>query len=391
MLTAICNSTHLCVKIRASTSSASTKAINLALLVDTSGSMDGDRLTAVKRTLHAARELFQPDDRITLVIFSSTAKVITDHLRMDAAGLAIFYAAVDSIQAGGNTNLSAGLEALSGADVFDTILVLTDGIVNGGITSAAGLRSMALGLGAVPYVTLGYGADHNRVLLRDLALNSHGSYTFVDSESILPMAMGDMIGGIRTELFKNTSVRAPSGWVCCELASAPASSSFTIGSIIPDRDYWVVFSRVGTDIDDGPVHLLVAGETVESAQPLVGDCLEQVLRCRVARALVNAADAMENGRPLGTAISELLEEFRNLPPGPLILRMRAQLEEAAVIQPRNNAFLARLSSGGAYLSTQRGVSSHTPALTRGQDPQEPDQLFSSPGQVSAASQVRRQF
>jgi hypothetical protein len=388
MLSAIRNATHLAIKIRASSSASAEKPINLAILLDTSGSMAVDRLDAVKRTLHAARDLFKPADQITLVTFSGVATTITNHLHMDAAGLTQFYTAVDAIKADGCTNLSAGIEQLlplRTAVPYDTILVLTDGIINGGVTSNIGLHTMMAGLGSVPNVTLGYGADHNRTLLRDLAVRSRGSYTYVDSDEILPIAMGDLIGGLRAELHRNVSIRMPVGWTCCELGDG-------LGSLVPDRDYWMVFQKMSDDAETTPIELISGATVIDTLDRVpISDChdlQEQVLRCRVVKALISASDAMERGYPFPTVVNELVEEFRNLPEGirsrPLILRMQAQLAEIVTAAP-STELLARMSSGGAYLSTQRGVTS----VSSVGDPQE--QIFSSPLQRATSTQVQSQY
>ena len=406
MISAIRTSTHLGVKVRipSSTGAAGPKPIDLALLVDTSGSMDGERLDSVKRTLRAARDLFIPTDQITLLTFDDRATVVADRVRMDATGIDQFYAAVDAVQAHGSTNLSAGIERLlitQGSKPYDAILILTDGHINMGITSTVGLRSMLFGLGELPVTGLGYGADHNRVLLRDLATRSRGAYVYVDSESILPIAMGDMIGGLRTQLYKNTIVRVPMGWRCCENDGIDAS--YRIGSIVPDRDYWVIFEKQGDEVEAAPISLSsVNGPVIaELDRVMVTDCQdlqEQVLRCRVAKAIVAASDCMEQGRLIGPEIAALAAEFKALSEHmllrPLVLRMQAQLAEILAAPPASaalghglpppSALLARMSSGGAYLATQRGVSS-----TGGDDPHDVH-TFSSPQQRVASNQVQRQ-
>jgi hypothetical protein len=390
LLTAFRNSTHLGVKIRAAAPTAVLKPINIALLVDTSGSMEDERLDAVKRTLHAARALFCADDQLTMVTFDDGATVVADHLRMDDTGLQQFYGAVDAVQAKGSTNLSAGIEQLLvlQREPYDAVMVLTDGHINEGIVSAVGLRSMMFGVGHFPITSIGYGADHNRVLLRDLATASRGAYVFVDSESTLPAALGDMIGGLRTELYKDVVLRVPSGWTCCENDSEGAS--YRLGNIVPDRDYWVVFE--GRNAESAPITLTAGvSDIAETDRVMVSDCQElheQVLRCRVAKAIVAASDRMEQRRAIGPEIAALVEEFKALPEfmlsRPLVLRMQAQLVEildAPHIAAPSTELLARMSSGGAYLSTQRGVSCVS-------DPQ--CHTFSSPSQRAASRHVQTQ-
>lgn len=389
MISAIRNAKYLGVKIRTNADVAP-RPINLAFLMDVSDSMIGERLQTVKRTLHAARSLFNPTDRVTLVTFGNDGIVVTDHLLLDESGIQTFYKKVDAIGTSGCTNLSAGIEALLNVQIgqqpFDAIVVLTDGLVNNGVTSTTGLQTMFAGFGSVPITAIGYGADHNRILLRNLALATRGSYVYVDSESLIPMAMGDLLSGIRREVLRGARLTVPQGWSYFELGV----DSF-IGNIVADRDYWVVYKRV-RDTEDGPIVLTDAtGYHEELAVIAISDChdlQEQVLRCRVAKAIAALSLVMEQSLRVVAAtyneISRLNDEFANLPDAmlarPLVLRMKAQIAELLESHAHHSDdVLARMSSDVVYLSSQRGVTSG-------------DTLsFSSPSQRAASAQVKTSY
>ena len=390
MISAVKNSTHLGVKIHATGSGyTQTRALNLAFLIDNSGSMEGGRLAAVKRTLHAARELFISTDQVTMVTFESKAATVADHILLDETGITEFYAAVDSICSAGCTNLSDGFERLvrlqQFSAPFDALLLLTDGLVNQGLTSTVALRTMGLGLcvgsGLTPITAIGYGAEHNRILLRELALHSRGAYVYVDDEDSLPTTMGDFLSGLRTEVLRDASVHVPAGWVCCEAGSTATASNYMVGNIVPDRDYWVIFKKI-SDVEDGVISLTATGHRESAPMAPYSDCYdldEQVLRCRVAAAISYASDRMEAGCGLDSSLKELAAEFANLSETmrmrPLILRMQAQIAEiiasSSLLAPAS--LLARMSAGGATLSTQRG-----------------DSHYSSPCQRTASQRVQQQ-
>ena len=398
IFSATINGDHVLVHIRAPAPVGS-RAAKIAVLLDTSGSMEGERLTAVKATLHAARETFAEEDEVTLIGFDEAATVFFDHHRMTSDGVTAFYEKVNTITTGGCTNLGAAFEALASLEQrdYDAIILLTDGIVNQGVASTAGLRLMANGLGSQTFNTLGYGADHNRTLLRDLAVRSRGSYTFIDSEGILPMAIGDILSGIRTEAHKGARVTLPDGWTCMELgADGP---SYTVGNIVGDRDYWVAFKRTTADDDANvDVKMVAAGFQAQTvAQGGGGPGLtEQLYRCRVAVAMSAAADRLEQGVVHRVELQELLhemdaetEEFRGRP---LMMRLMGQVADLLTQIPETSAGLlppaltaalsAQMSSGAAVLGLQRGITH-----TLGGDPVS---LFSSPTQrqVSGATVVR---
>jgi hypothetical protein len=405
MLSAIRTSEYLGVRIHAAPNTgASANPLNIAFLFDVSESMlmDG-RLDSVKRTLYAARNLFTHVDQVTLVIFGERAAVVTDHLVMNAEGIRTFYEKVDDVVVSGCTNLSDGMELLhdlqAGKPPYDAVVILTDGIINRGITTSVGLRTMAKGLGAMPITTLGYGADHNRILLRDIALTSRGSYVYVDTETILPAAMGDLIEGLRSEVLRNATLQVPAGWVCCELGST-GQSSYLVGNIVPDRDYWAVFRRTIDDhLEASPITLTADRFSEEFSRVVFSDCQdlqEQVLRCRVVAVIAEATESLANGRSVPASLAALAAEFNELPEimlaRPLVLRMKAQIAEIVEQTNRPSArapapdFLARMSSGAAYLSTQRGVSRQN----EDDDPVE-SHNFSSPCQRLRSQQVQSQY
>jgi uncharacterized protein YegL len=403
------------------------RPLSIAFLLDNSGSMEGPRMDSVKRTLHAARSLLRPEDRVTLVTFSEVARVVLNHHSLAGEGLSDFYAAVDNIRADASTNLGAGIEALFGCGSdYDTVILLTDGIVNAGITSTAGLRAMALAAaGTLSFNALGYGADHNRTLLRDIATRSQGTYTFVDSDEILPIAMADILSGARSEVFRDVRVTPPAGWTSMEIGGE------RVGSMMAGRDYWAVFNAipvVGVD-PNGPVgNVMVSTATPGVALRSVAverrpdadmppDVTEQRFRARVAEAMVALSDRLENGGLAAVTETENLTGLRGeieaLPAEtrlrPLMLRLLGQIAEILTIVPsrslhrfgalgaalppapalRANA-MARLASGATTLCTQRGVYSMAPA----EDPVAAlnnVSFFSTPTQRNASSAVHATY
>ncbi len=358
---------YLAVRVRA-TGAPMIHPLRIAFLLDASDSMRGERLDAVKRTLHAARPLFNSEDRVTVVTFGDDAtSVCQDHV-MDADGLDTFYSSIDAIITDGCTNLSSGFEALHAVGgPWDAVILLTDGHINVGVTNTAGLVAMAAGIGSSPFYTLGYGADHNRVLLRDLALNSRGSYTFVDSEEVLPVAMGEMMGGLRTQVLSDVavSVNGDGDYACHEVGGS--GSSYRLGSIIADRDYWAIFTTFSladtvTMVAAGvePIHAILEPADTDEVS-------EQILRCRVARAMSEAATMAERGnsRDVRTTLVALQTEIdglrESLKARPLVLRMRGQLagilDDLRSPAPSLAAVSTRLQSNTVYYANQRGTQS----------------------------------
>jgi Mg-chelatase subunit ChlD len=384
---------HLLVRLRATGSE--THALRIAFLLDVSDSMAHSRLTAVKRTLHAARTLWIPEDRVTIVTFGNVGSIrLYDHPMSD---INAFYAVVDSIQTDGCTNLSDGLEVLHGLHTpWDAVILLTDGQVNMGIMSTAGLYEMARSIGSQAYSSIGYGADHNRRLLRDLAVQTRGSYTYAADDEMLPVSIGNILSGLRTEVQHRVKLTVPASYVCAEYG-VPMTNRYDVGGMVADRDYWAVFVREG-DVENPSTDMCVdvTSTTMSAVVPILvadtDDLTEQVLRCRAATALANVADAMEDGHYDLTHIAELKTELDRVPQElrarPLMLRLIGQIAEAMAAkaprlrQPSSDHLLSTISAGAAYLSVQRGSQSHSA--------EDPD-IFASPVQRTSSSTMRSEY
>jgi len=232
---------------------------NVAFVIDSSGSMDGSRLDAVKLTLKVVVGMLKPQDKITLVTFSQAANTVLNQYVIaenteEAKAPAL--AAIDTINAGGGTNLESGIFMLG--NLFKNqpppgaIVVLTDGHINEGITSFSGLNAIfGTYFDNTPMYTLGYGCDHNADLLKRLAENSHANYTYIktkegteteaDPEISLPITMGDLYGGLRSGIATKAVLTYPDSWTCLEPLTEK-KGSYSMGSQVANKAMWVMFS-----------------------------------------------------------------------------------------------------------------------------------------------------
>jgi hypothetical protein len=440
---------HIVVRLSAPAIASGTEAAptHIGLLIDTSGSMSGTRIDSVKRTLAAARPLLRETDTVSLVTFDDVGTTHLARRQLDNEGIERFYMTVNNLVPNGSTNLSAGLEKMYeiGTD-YTTLLLLTDGHINKGVTSMAGLKAIALGACRSAINTLGYGPDHSRSLLSQLAIASRGSYTYADSDEVLPIIVGDILAGVRGEVFRQVEVSCPALAVaggagaplavCQEIDSGGAS--YTVGNMVADRDYWVVFRAegVGAPSDLSVIQVSAVGgfsqtvavtELDERSGNPVGDpaVQEQIYRCRVARELSSVSELLDGSvsdaariDTIRTALTSLRTEIAVLPEvvrgRPLLLRMMGQIAEALEgldglsvaaaapmagrwpaglgRQPAGQHLAARMSSGVTCLATQRGYmgqQSGNPLGGAG-DPGETC-LFSSPSQRTGSRAVHATY
>ena len=148
--------------------------LRVALVLDRSGSMAGPKLAVARRCARWLAERLRPVDELALVAFDGHVRLLSPRAAVDTGRLR---AAIASIGPGGQTNLSGGwLRGLgelieAPADGPRTILLLTDGLANEGITAREDLVAMArrARLEGVSTSTIGFGTGFDEDLLRDMA------------------------------------------------------------------------------------------------------------------------------------------------------------------------------------------------------------------------------
>lgn len=157
----------------------------LLVLIDTSGSMFGDKLSLAKVTgLELLREL-KPTDRVGMLLFSDERRWVYDF----APNASIVAAPViDPIPATGGTDLamalSAGLDRLAQVPLEEKHAV----VVSDGVTRPADFRALAARARreGVTISTMGVGTDLNRALLEELAIGTGGRFYRVAGPEEVP-------------------------------------------------------------------------------------------------------------------------------------------------------------------------------------------------------------
>lgn len=159
--------------------------LGLLLLLDTSGSMFGDKLSLAKVTGLELLAQLKPQDRVGLMLFSDERRWIYDFAPNSSIKAA---AVVDPIPAQGGTDLAKalaeGLGRLEGLSVPERHVV----IVSDGITRPADFPGLAARARAsrISISTMGVGKDADRPLLERLARQTGGRYYPVASAEEIP-------------------------------------------------------------------------------------------------------------------------------------------------------------------------------------------------------------
>jgi VWFA-related protein len=148
----------------------------LVIVVDTSGSMQGDPLASAKQAIRPLVQSLRPGDRAALVAFASTVSVAVPF----TADVPALLSGLERLAAGGNTALyaasaqAAGLAA-SAPEPRRAVALLTDGEEFGNVSGMTREQALAgVAASRVPFFAVGLGAQVDRSFLEALAAGTAG-------------------------------------------------------------------------------------------------------------------------------------------------------------------------------------------------------------------------
>ena len=162
----------------------------LTFVIDTSGSMNTvDRLHLVRQSLRLLLDKLDPEDRVAIVQFGSSARLVLEHTPLSRKVEIV--AAVERMQASGSTNLEEAMRlayqvAARGfmARASNRVLVMSDGAANLGERAANEILQSVKTYRkqGITCSVFGFGiGTYNDEMLETLADKGDGSYAFIDS------------------------------------------------------------------------------------------------------------------------------------------------------------------------------------------------------------------
>ena len=268
---------------------------DVCCVVDVSGSMGAEAtmqnadggleahglslLDVVKHAVTTVISVLEPTDRLSLVAYSSEARLVFDLIPMDEAGKARAKTELGGLQTGGQTNLwdglHTGLEVLrrgceDGSNRLSAVLLLTDGQPNicpprGHLPMLKRYKDQNLRLSAT-ISTFGFGYRLDSELLRDIAAEGDGMYAFIPDSGFVGTAFVNAASNLLVTMGKNAELMLePAPGVTLVPASVPGGvatqetswgAQLSIGSLQygQHRSFTARFT-IPTDLDQGIPYL----------------------------------------------------------------------------------------------------------------------------------------
>lgn len=211
--------------------------LNVALVLDRSGSMGGEKIRQARQAALTALDYLDGNDIFSLVTYDSTVKVLVPATRVsDRASLR---EAIESVRTGGNTALFAGV-GKGAAEVrkflddnqVNRVILLSDGLANVGPSSPDELGRLGARLAreGMAVTTIGLGTGYNEDLMVQLAGNSDGNHVFVEEPSDLARIFRSEFGELASVVAQDLTVT-----IRCEPGVRPLRLLGRSGTIRGDR------------------------------------------------------------------------------------------------------------------------------------------------------------
>lgn len=187
--------------------------INLALVLDRSASMAGDKLEKAKEAALMVADRLQPDDIISLVTYDSVVDVLVPATRATARDA--IREQVSALTPRGSTALFAGvahgLEELAknlSPSRVNRMILLSDGQANVGPRSPNELGRLGevAARQGISITTIGLGLGYNEDLMTQLAVSSDGNHAFVENATDLAQVFQHELGDILSVVAQDVEI-----------------------------------------------------------------------------------------------------------------------------------------------------------------------------------------
>ncbi len=185
--------------------------VNLAIVLDRSGSMSGEKLRKAKDAARMLVGMLQPNDIFSLITYHTNVEVLVPATK--ATDKASILRKINSIRPGGFTALFGGVsKGIAEVRKFlnksriNRVILLSDGLANVGPSSpnALGRLGEASAKQHIAITTVGLGLGYNEDLMTQLARRSDGNHGFAknaaDLNRIFRAELGDLFSVVAQEV-----------------------------------------------------------------------------------------------------------------------------------------------------------------------------------------------
>ncbi len=162
--------------------------VNLALAIDTSGSMAGAAIKDAKAAAVRMIDSLKDGDRLAVVVFHSKTEVLLPSTELDGEVRANTRSLIEKIVAQGTTDMGQGLESAlqevqshAGPKGINRVILLGDGIPNNVARIEPTIQRAASQ--GIAITAMGLGLDYDETLMGHIADVSGGKYRYIEDSN----------------------------------------------------------------------------------------------------------------------------------------------------------------------------------------------------------------
>lgn len=189
--------------------------VNVAIVIDKSGSMQGEKIAQAREAAIQAIDRLTEKDIVSVVVYDTSVEVIVPATK--ALDRREIKEKIRSIRAEGNTALHAGVSR-GAAEVrkflddrrVNRVILLSDGLANVGPSSPSELEHLGRSLikQGISVTTMGLGLGYNEDLMSKLAMASSGNHVFIESAENLVKVFQNEFDDVLSVVAQKILIRA---------------------------------------------------------------------------------------------------------------------------------------------------------------------------------------
>ncbi len=187
--------------------------VNIAIVIDKSGSMGGAKMERAKDAAIMAVGRLSPDDIVSIVTYDTQVKVIVPATKVGDSDY--ISERIEKIRPGGSTALYAGTQTgirevhkFLDRNNVNRVILISDGLANVGpsrpdVVAELGKKAAEDG---IAITTIGLGLGYNEDLMAKLAFNSDGNHAFVKNADDLVAVFNNEFGDVLSVIAQDVEI-----------------------------------------------------------------------------------------------------------------------------------------------------------------------------------------
>ncbi len=297
--------------------------LNICLIIDRSGSMEGEPLEYVKRACSYVVDILEPNDILSIVVFEERAEVLMPARRV--VNKALVKEHIFRIEPGTTTNIYDGIASgcsqiaavpLSG--YVNRAILFTDGEPTAGQKDYSSIVNLAAEQKSrgITITALGFGPEYNEELVAGIARRTGGNYYYITRPDLIPEVFRRELETMMTVVARNLKIILHlSKWVHMRqiYGKQPAVIGKTVECVLPDLERGSAASAlIELDFEPRPSGTYRVARAELAFEDSSTGRLEKVSEELVLSFVTDSSLVQENINPVVKQEIEIAEASRNL-------------------------------------------------------------------------------